>query len=112
MRRALAGLLPDIASRRAYRVIVDGDTLPDFLNMGFRTVECLVKADDLVPAVSAVSAASAALVIAKVFRDQHMVDLGAAFPGYGLETNSGYGSVLRLTDSKSLAFSLCYRDRA
>ena len=109
MRRALAGLLPDIASRRAYRVIVDGDTLPDFLDMGFGAVECLVKADDLVPAVSA---ASAALVIAKVFRDKHMVDLGAAFPGYGLETNSGYGSVLRLTDSKSLAFSLCYRDRA
>ena len=35
---------------------------------------------------------AAASVIAKVTRDRHMTGLAAAFPGYGWETNMGYGT--------------------
>lgn len=96
MRRALSGLVPDGALRGGYRVIVDGDTLPDFGDMGFGAVECLIKADDLVPAVSAAS------VVAKVFRDRHMADTATAFPGYGFETNSGYGSADHMAAIRTL----------
>lgn len=35
---------------------------------------------------------AAASIIAKVFRDQLMTDLGKQYPGYGWDTNSGYGT--------------------
>lgn len=96
MRRALETLLPDIAARSRFRVVIDGDALPNFRDMGFGVVECLVKADDLVPEVSAAS------VVAKVMRDQYMVDLAVEFPGYGFESNSGYGSSLHMAAIRSL----------
>ena len=35
---------------------------------------------------------AAASIFAKVTRDRYMLQLAAAFPGYGWETNRGYGS--------------------
>ena len=46
----------------------------------------LPKADVLVPAVSAAS------VLAKVYRDNFMMNQAQVYPGYGFETNVGYGS--------------------
>lgn len=45
----------------------------------------LPKADAKIPAVSAAS------IIAKVWRDREMVRLAKEYPGYGFETNRGYG---------------------
>jgi ribonuclease HII len=50
----------------------------------------LVKADDLIPAVSAAS------IVAKVARDQYMVELGLQFPEYGFESHVGYGTARHL----------------
>jgi ribonuclease HII len=33
---------------------------------------------------------AAASILAKTFRDEHMQELAAAFPGYGWEQNAGY----------------------
>lgn len=63
-------------------VIVDG-ILP-ILYRSKRAIS-LPKADALVPAVSAAS------IIAKVSRDEHMIALAQKFPGYGLEFHKGYG---------------------
>lgn len=46
----------------------------------------LPKADLLIPAVSAAS------IIAKVHRDRHMQALSKLHPGYGWDSNSGYGT--------------------
>jgi ribonuclease HII len=46
----------------------------------------LIKADDLIPAVSAAS------IIAKVARDQHMMELAIKYPKYGFEKHVGYGT--------------------
>ena len=43
------------------------------------------KADGLIPSVSAAS------IIAKVARDQFMVEQAAVYPGYGFASNAGYG---------------------
>ena len=43
------------------------------------------KADGLIPSVSAAS------IVAKVARDQFMVEQAAVYPGYGFASNAGYG---------------------
>lgn len=49
-------------------------------------VEVLKKADALVPAVSAAS------IIAKVARDEYMINLAQQYPEYGFEKHVGYGT--------------------
>jgi ribonuclease HII len=77
MRRAVDGLrqVPELA-------LVDGNRPPDLV----QAVECIVKGDAKVPAISAAS------IVAKVTRDREMRALAAQHPGYGWETNAGYGT--------------------
>lgn len=77
MRRAVDNLrqLPDLA-------LVDGNRPPDLV----QAVECIVKGDAKVPAISAAS------IIAKVTRDRQMQALAGQYPGYGWEQNAGYGT--------------------
>ena len=64
-------------------VIIDGNFnfLPDEPR-----VSTMVKADALVPAVSAAS------IVAKVARDRWMAEASQRFPGYGFERHVGYGT--------------------
>ncbi|MGE5547367.1 MAG: ribonuclease HII [Solirubrobacterales bacterium] len=77
MERAVAAL-----GRAIDCALVDGNQRPP---LGCR-VECLVGGDGLSLSIAAAS------VIAKVRRDRIMADLAAAHPGYGWETNAGYGT--------------------
>ena len=78
MERALAGLPspPDLA-------LVDGNHLPRNLPCEGRAI---VKGDARCLSISAAS------IVAKIRRDHVMWDLAQQFPGYGWETNAGYGS--------------------
>lgn len=75
MQRAVAGLSP--APEHA---LIDGNRCPQLIC----TAEAIVKGDGLVPAISAAS------IIAKVSRDNEMVELDALYPGYGLAGHKGY----------------------
>lgn len=77
MRRALAGLglVPD-------HVVVDGLAVRD---LGWQH-EAVVGGDARVHSVACAS------VIAKVYRDRLMRRLALRYPGYGWETNMGYGT--------------------
>lgn len=77
MRRALAGLgeTPGFA-------LVDGKITPPDLGCPARAV---VGGDGLCLSIAAAS------IVAKVVRDRMMVALAQQFPGYGWETNMGYG---------------------
>lgn len=77
MRRALAALAAD----RIGLVLVDGDKAPD---LGW-PARAVVGGDALCLSIAAAS------VVAKVTRDRIMRDLAATHPGYGWETNMGYG---------------------
>ena len=62
--------------------LVDGNALPRLPC----PADWVIGGDLLVPEISAAS------IIAKVTRDQIMTDLAAKHPGYGWETNKGYGT--------------------
>ena len=79
MRRAALRLVRRLGSPPT-RVVVDGNRLPDLP----WPAEALVKADALVPEVSAAS------IVAKVVRDRLMAILARRYPGYGWEANAGY----------------------
>jgi ribonuclease HII len=53
-------------------------------------VETLVGGDDLVPAISAAS------ILAKTWRDAHMAELDARYPGFGLARHCGYSTAAHL----------------
>jgi ribonuclease HII len=75
MSRAVAGL-----SQQPDFVFVDGNRIPK-LTMDAQAV---VKGDGLVAEISAAS------ILAKVTRDQEMVELDAAYPEYGFAGHKGY----------------------
>ena len=78
MRRAIAGLTqnPDHA-------LIDGNRLPADLPCSAETV---VKGDARSLSIAAAS------IVAKVTRDRIMAELAAEHPGYGWESNAGYGT--------------------
>jgi ribonuclease HII len=69
------------------QIIIDGNY--NFLN-DLPSVTIMVKADALVPAVSAAS------IVAKVARDNYMAKMAAKYPNYGFERHVGYGTALHL----------------
>ncbi len=61
-------------------VVVDGNRCPDIPYPS----EAIVKGDATVPVISAAS------IIAKVARDNEMIQLDEVYPGYGLARHKGY----------------------
>jgi ribonuclease HII len=78
MRRAVAAL-----GQRPALALVDGGMLPPGLPCPARAI---VGGDGLALSIAAAS------IVAKVARDKIMVALSQQFPGYGWETNMGYGT--------------------
>lgn len=76
MVRAVAGL-----QATADHLLIDGNMIPKGLT---QSSEAIIKGDTLSFSIAAAS------IVAKVWRDRHMVDLGQQFPGYGWDTNAGY----------------------
>ena len=86
---------PDRTSEKiSLDVIVDGNRLPFkvddadgeavLTDMDEANISAVVKADSFIPAVQAAS------IIAKVARDELMVQYGAMYPGWGYEQHKGY----------------------
>lgn len=75
MHRAVDGL-----SQQPNFVLVDGNRLPKWSYQA----KAIVGGDNLEPAISAAS------ILAKVYRDQQMVELALQYPQYGFEKHKGY----------------------
>ena len=78
MRRAVAGL----GTPPAF-ALIDGNKIPPGLPC---KAQAIVKGDSRSLSIAAAS------IVAKVTRDQLMCDLSATYPGYGWQTNMGYGT--------------------
>jgi len=98
MKRAIEGLKtkPEI-------VLVDGKYTPE---INFKK-KAIIKGDMLIPVISAAS------IIAKVERDNEMIELEKKYPGYGFSSHKGYPTrqhiesieKLGITDVHRLTFS-------
>ena len=80
--QALAGLLRDEGVGEVAQLLIDGNQMPP-LTLPAQTV---LKGDSRSLSIAAAS------VIAKHERDRIMKALATTFPGYGWETNMGYGT--------------------
>ena len=82
------------ATRLAMRRAIQGLSLPpDALLLDYVTLPGLPLPQHPIPKGDAcVLSIAAASVVAKVRRDRLMAQLAAAYPGYGLERNKGYGT--------------------
>lgn len=79
---ATAKALEEINPKPGEEIIVDGNVnYVPILNS-----KTIIKADEKIPAVSAAS------IVAKVTRDNHMQDMAVVFPKYGFEKHVGYGT--------------------
>ncbi len=94
MRRAVMAL-----SQQPAVILVDGLHVPK-VSMPARAV---VRGDATVPAISAAS------ILAKVARDAAMLELHAAYPGYGFDRHKGYGTVLHMAALRSLGATPAHR---
>lgn len=78
------------------QVIIDGNinylaTENDLIGPSSKgKIRAVIKADDLVPAVSAAS------IVAKVARDNYMAEMAVNFPVYGFEKHVGYGTAAHI----------------
>lgn len=80
MLRALEELGPD---HQPAHILIDGKFVPKELK---GRVTAIVKGDDKCLSIAAAS------VIAKVWRDRHMVELDLKYPGYDFGIHKGYGT--------------------
>ncbi len=95
MMRALDGLRlrPDYA-------LIDGNMLPREMPLA---AEPIIKGDALCVSISAAS------IVAKICRDCVMLSLAQQHPGYGWETNMGYGSKSHIAALRNLGVTPHHR---
>lgn len=95
MRRAIEGL-----AHPADFALIDGNKVPQGLACPSDT---LVKGDGRCLSIAAAS------IVAKVTRDRMMVALSQQFPGYGWETNAGYGTKAHVAGLETLGVTQHHR---
>ena len=95
MVRAIAGL-----SAPPCHVLIDGNLVPRGLAL---SCEPIVKGDARSQSIAAAS------IVAKVWRDRHMVDLAQQFPGYGWDANAGYPTLAHRSALEALGVTPHHR---
>lgn len=81
-------------------VMIDGNKIPADLTI---KAEAIVKGDDRVPCISAAS------IIAKVARDQEMIEMDSVYPGYGLAKHKGYPTKVHMEALQKLGVTDIHR---
>jgi ribonuclease HII len=94
MERAIAGL------GRVDHALIDGNMIPRGLIIPATTI---IKGDARSLSIAAAS------IVAKICRDRIMVELAQQYPGYGWDTNAGYGSKSHISALHSLGVTPHHR---
>lgn len=94
MERAISGL------GRVDHALIDGNMVPRGLSIPASTI---IKGDARSLSIAAAS------IVAKMCRDRIMVELAQQYPGYGWETNAGYGSKSHMEALRNLGVTPHHR---
>jgi len=94
MKRAVEQLHP-----LPHRALIDGNRCPQLAC----PAEAIIKGDATVEVISAAS------IIAKVARDQEMVELDLCYPGYGLAQHKGYPTKMHIAALNELGVTHIHR---
>ena len=97
--RAMAISVADLKQQPDF-VMIDGNKIPSELTI---KAEAIVKGDDRVPCISAAS------IIAKVARDQEMIEMDSVYPGYGLAKHKGYPTKVHMEALQELGITEIHR---
>lgn len=84
-------------------VLVDGNQLPPILKLKQMQGESVIDGDKIIPAISAAS------ILAKVARDELMLELDKSYPEYSFAKHKGYGTKLHLEALQKYGVSLIHR---
>lgn len=68
---------------KAEFLLIDGNRFKNYPSIPH---QCIIKGDQKYLSIAAAS------ILAKTYRDEHMLELARTFPHYGWETNKGYGT--------------------
>jgi ribonuclease HII len=99
MRRALAALAMVPA-----HIMIDGNKAPQIADLFANSrIECVIRGDDLIPAISAAS------ILAKTHRDALMGALEHDYPGYGFARHFGYPTAAHLAALDALGVTPIHR---
>lgn len=97
--RAMAISVSNLEQEPDY-VMIDGNKIPAEITI---SAEAVVKGDDRVPCISAAS------IIAKVARDQEMIEMDGIYPGYGLAKHKGYPTKVHIEALQELGITKIHR---
>ena len=100
LRASHVAMVQAVAAIGADHALIDGNTIPLGLPCAATP---LVKGDGRSLSIAAAS------IVAKVARDRIMVDLAQQHPGYGWETNMGYGAPVHLKALQELGVTPHHR---
>lgn len=97
--------------RAMERAIEALDTAPDFALIDGNKVPPNISCDAhaIIKGDSKSASIAAASIVAKVTRDRLMVELAREFPGYGWETNAGYGTKMHQLGLENLGVTTHHR---
>ena len=95
MKRAI-----DACSKKPDFLYIDGDRFPGYDGIPY---ECIIKGDSKIHSISSAS------ILAKVYRDKLMRQIGIEYSSYKWETNVGYGTADHINEIKKLGLTKHHR---
>jgi ribonuclease HII len=92
-----------------YEAIYGLDVMPDYLLIDAKSIDIPISQTSILHGDALSCSIAAASIVAKVTRDELMVQLDAEYPGYGIAQHKGYGTAAHLAALERLGPTSLHR---